>query len=375
MPWRELSVEQLNIHKEPLLIDVRSPIEHEAECLPDSINVPLLSNDERAEVGTVYKQQGEMVARRYALKFIAPKVPSIINQIAALHEKHGQQIVIYCWRGGLRSEAVASLLSIAGISCSRLTGGYKAWRRQVLNDFAQFDLAVTPVILHGTTGCGKTEILLELEQVGLQIIDLECLANHRGSVFGGMGLSAQPTQKNFEGSLWQKLCLLKPDFVFMEAESRKIGCLSLPDLFFKKLIHGGINILVTGSLERRAERIASDYLKTSSEDDFSESLELLSNLRERLGAKKLNEIKDLVLARNIQMAIELILSHYYDPLYQTQIERAAPFELEVSGDDRKAAAEEITRWLPSQSLFSEEQRLAPSPKSKRKTEAQTRHSE
>src|SRR5277367_2295665 len=192
MAWRELSTEELKILKSPVLVDVRSPSEHADECVPGSINIPLLSDEERAVVGTIYKEDGEMVARRHALTLIAPKVPAIIDQVLLLEKQHGQQIVIYCWRGGLRSEAVASLLSIAGISSSRLTGGYKAWRRQVVKEFESNRYGLTAVILHGLTGVGKTEILQELQERDMQVIDLESMANHRGSVFGGLGRTQQP---------------------------------------------------------------------------------------------------------------------------------------------------------------------------------------
>src|SRR5262249_50005339 len=160
-------------------------------------------------------------------------------------------IVIYCWRGGLRSEAVSSVLSIAGLDCFRLTGGYKAWRAQILKDFDSDALAFHPVVLHGLTGVGKTEVLEGLSQQGIQVLNLEALANHRGSVFGGLGLGQQPTQKNFDACLWKQLReldLSKP--VVVEAESRKVGKLSLPP-FVHRRIENGPTILVTSSLSAR----------------------------------------------------------------------------------------------------------------------------
>jgi len=349
MPWRELSTEELNTFKRPVIIDVRSPSEHTAECVPGSINIPLLSDEERAVVGTIYKQDGEMVARRHALTLIAPKVPAIIDQVLSLQKQHGQQIVIYCWRGGLRSEAVASLLSIAGVSCFRLTGGYKAWRRQVVEYFESNRAGLIPVVLHGLTGVGKTEILQELQLQGMQVIDLEGLANHRGSAFGGLGLGQQPTQKNFEAALWQRLHTMQSGIVFLEAESRKVGRLNLPDLIYKRMILVGRAILVSGTIEKRVERITQDYLRSDAQKRLGEALAVLPNLKERLGASRLSVIRELAERDDISSAVQLLLSEYYDPIYGKAIERSASFDLEVSGDDPVGAAEEIIRryQLPS----------------------------
>jgi tRNA 2-selenouridine synthase len=345
MTWREITPENLNALKNTLVIDVRSPGEHEAERIPNSVNVPLLSDVERAEVGTIYKEQGEMVARRHALKMISPKIPLFIERVDELRQ-HGNAVVIYCWRGGMRSESVASVLSIAGIDCFRLTGGYKAWRGQVVADFENDAYPFQPAVLHGLTGVGKTEILAALATRGQQVLDLEAIANHRGSVFGGLGLGSQPTQKNFDAALWQHMRAIPPNsVVFLEAESRKVGSVRLPDCVLKR-IEGDRSILVTGSVQKRAERIAADYLhpSRSPETELGRGLALLDRLKERLGGKLVLQLKDLIAAGEILEAVKVLLVDYYDPLYSRQIERNAPFELEVNGDDVEAAAEQIAAW-------------------------------
>lgn len=346
MTWREISPDKFNALKNTLVIDVRSPCEHQAECIPNSINVPLLSDQERAVVGTIYKTEGEMIARRHALKLISPKIPEIIERIDQLRE-HGNTVVVYCWRGGMRSESVASVLSIAGMDTHRLTGGYKAWRATVMRDFDQNRYPLQFAVLHGLTGCGKTEILVELASRGFKVLDLEALANHRGSVFGGLGLGEQPTQKNFDAALWMELRRLHEqgngDLVFVEAESRKVGRLALPDCVFDR-IQVGVPILVNGSIEARAQRIVADYLNPAHnpEREISRGLELLSHLKERLGSKLVQEIEHLVKSGSVLEAVSLLLVHYYDPLYSHAIERHKPFTLEVNGDNPHSAADAIS---------------------------------
>jgi tRNA 2-selenouridine synthase len=345
MAWRELSVQQFNEMKNALLIDVRSPCEHVVEAIPGSLNIPLLSDDERAEVGTIYKQQGDLIARRHALSLISPKIPQLVESIASLR-KHGQSPVIYCWRGGLRSEAVSSVLSIAGVDCFRLSGGYKAWRASVIADFTADRYPFQAVVLVGLTGTGKTDILREIARKGASVLDLEALANHRGSVFGGLGLGEQPTQKNFDAALWAQLRELPRDMpVFLEGESRKVGRIALPDCVFAR-IQKGTHVLVTGSLEKRAERITQDYLNPERSPDqaLAQALILVDHLRERLGNKMVDELKHMLSTGSVTEAVRILLSDYYDPLYNKQIERCSLFALQLDGDDVPSAANRLMAW-------------------------------
>jgi tRNA 2-selenouridine synthase len=344
MTWRELAPEQLYSLREPLIIDVRSPSEHSIEFIPNSINIPLLENDERAHVGTVYAGQGEIEARRLAVKIIAPKIPAIVDHILSLR-RSGQTVVVHCWRGGLRSEAVSSFLSLVGIDCWRLTGGYKAWRQFLLAEFRADRFEFETVILQGQTGVGKTDVLLELERQRLAVVDLEALANHRGSVFGGVGLGEQPTQKNFEAALWTKLRDLPNKTVFLEAEGKKVGKLPVPDFLFKRML-GGKRVLITGSIDARVERIFREYSLKYGEsfEVLEQAFARLEQLRERLGAKKIDEMKRLVLAGQGREAVKMLLVEYYDPMYDKQIARFSPYHLTVNGDDVHEAAREIANW-------------------------------
>lgn len=345
MTWREISPEKLNSLKEPIVVDVRSPCEHESERIPDSINIPLLSNEERASIGTIYAHKGEAIARREALRVIAPQIPAIVDQILALRTP-GRALVVHCWRGGLRSEAVASFLSVVGIDCFRLTGGYKAWRRQIVDDLNGGSFNFRAVTLHGLTGVGKTEILKCLAERGAQVLDLEELANHRGSVFGSLGLGEQPTQKNFEAHLWKRLRTFNDAPIYLEAESRKIGRLSLPDSILK-MIHEGRSVLVTGSMGARCLRIQRDYAGVLDPQTIEHAFASLSQIKERIGTTRAKSIKELVLDGRVSDALEEILADYYDPLYMRQIKKYEPFELTVDGDDLKSACDRILELADS----------------------------
>lgn len=342
MTWRELAPERLFDLKDALVIDVRSPCEHKAEYIPHSVNIPLLEDDERVFIGTTYAVEGEMVARRKALKIISPKIPDIVDKILEL-KNQGQHIVVHCWRGGLRSETVASFLTVVGIDCWRLTGGFKGWRKVVMNDFARAQYSFTPVILHGRTGVGKSEILRALENLGADVLNLEELANHRGSVFGALGLSLQPTQKNFESELWLKLRQFTSRPVFIEAESRKIGRIALPDFLIDRIATGR-RVEVTGSMARRVERITAEYANVFTDELKAEAVSAMQNLRVRLGNKRTDEIAAFGLSGQLDQAIEALLSDYYDPLYDGHLAKNAPYEITVSGDDVELAARQLMQW-------------------------------
>ncbi len=346
MTWRELSPEQLCDLKNAIVVDVRSPCEFEVESIPGAINVPLLDDAERAEVGTIYKVEGEVPARRLALRMISPKIPRIVDAILSVRTQ-GSSLVVHCWRGGLRSEAVVSFLTIVGIDCWRLTGGYKAWRRMVVHDLEGAGSAFDSVVLHGQTGTGKTELLAQLTTSGAQILDLEALANHRGSVFGGLGLGGQPTQKNFEAALWEQVRRLRSGPVFIEAESRKVGRLALPDAVLN-CIQEGRRVLVTGSVPVRAARIWSEYAPVFNEEVLAEAVAALEKLKERLGKKRVEELVALFESGKVQDAIEILLVEYYDPLYETHIKRNQPYELIVDGDHPQVACAELMEWFRAQ---------------------------
>lgn len=342
MTWRELSPKQFNELKDALVIDVRSPCEYEEERILSAVNVPLLSDVERAEVGTLYKAEGELSAKRLALKFISPKIPEIVDRIFGMR-KHGQPLVVHCWRGGLRSEAVASFLSVVGFDCFRLTGGYKAWRKEVIQFLDETEWPFTVVALQGLTGVGKTDILKALDSSGLNVLDLEGLANHRGSAFGGIGLGKQPSQKNFEAAIYDKLKSIDGGVVYLEAEGRKVGRLSLPKRLLA-LIESAPKIFVTSSMEARTDRLVADYAGITDGAFKEEALDSLVRLKERLGGQAIAELSELLEQGRLREIAGRLLVEYYDPLYARHIEASGPYLLTLSGDEPAKAAGKLAEF-------------------------------
>ncbi len=212
--------------KGALLVDARSPDEFAEATIPGAINVPILDNEEREEVGTLYKQVGKQQARRRGVQIVAPKIPAMVERVAALQAETSQPVVVFCWRGGMRSLALTQFLELAGVPARQLTGGHKGFRRMVLDFFEQGEWGRL-LVFRGLTGVGKTEYLQRLAEKGYPVVDLEGLANHRGSAFGNLGLPPQPGQKMFESLLWDELRQIPRDaYVLAEGESRHIGRVS-----------------------------------------------------------------------------------------------------------------------------------------------------
>jgi len=221
-----------------LIIDVRSPDEYGHAHIPNAFSLPLFTNEERAEIGTTYKQKSREAAIKLGLPFFGTKMQNMIEQAegwAANYEKtNGNKptILVHCWRGGMRSAAVAWLLDLYGFKTEQLTGGYKAYRNWVL---AQFEKNYSMKVLGGYTGSGKTEILLQLQKSKIPVIDLEGLANHKGSAFGALGQNEQASQEQFENNLAGALFHISAanPFFWIEDESQRIGTNMLPITFLK----------------------------------------------------------------------------------------------------------------------------------------------
>ena len=223
---RDVTVAQLDAFDE--VIDVRSPAEFALDRVPGAINRPVLDDAERARIGTLYKQRSPFEAKRIGAALVARNIAHIVE--TELHDRpRSWSPLVYCWRGGGRSDALCEVLRRIGWRAARLQGGYQGYRREVVAALAQLPGAFAFRVLCGRTGSGKSQVLQALHDLGAQVLDLEALAHHRGSVLGEVPGEAQPTQKLFESALWQRLRSLDPGRpVFVEAESRKVGNVQVP---------------------------------------------------------------------------------------------------------------------------------------------------
>jgi tRNA 2-selenouridine synthase len=336
---REITVEELEKLQNPILVDVRSEGEYDEASIPGAVNLPLFNNDERAQVGTIYRQQTPTLARERGLEIVGPKLPYLVKKAAELAKS--RPIVLFCWRGGMRSKSFATVLDLMGIPVYRLLGGYKAYRREVSSFFEEY----TPpqvVVLRGNTGVGKTEVLNRLRKDGYPAIDLERLANNRGSVFGALGLGAAPSQKNFEALLYQELKLLSNfPYIIVECESKRIGRVTLPVKFFTAM-QDGTQILLYDSLENRVKRLLKEY--TSVDNAIPAIEKALERLVKNLGNKKIEENKELLRQGDLAaFTVEMLI--YYDALYAYPNEHSVNYEGSINNQDPDKGIQELEDYL------------------------------
>lgn len=308
----------LNTYSVLPLIDVRSPGEYDQGHIPGAHNVPLFSNDERAQVGTTYTQDSPQAAIDLGYTFVNPKLDWFIDRIQGLLRTDGfDGVVVHCWRGGMRSRAFAEHLESRGIGpVFVLEGGYKSFRRWVL-EFVQGDFPL--VILGGYTGSAKTEVLADLKSGGEQVIDLEGLAHHKGSAFGSLGQEPQPTTEHFENTLSVELQRQDPHRrVWVEDESLAIGKVNVPAAFFELMARSPL-YFVDIPVEERVKYLVQTYGQFSREE-----LEApIRRIDKRLGGERTQETLD-ALDRGDLAAVARLVLYYYDKAYKFGLERRQP---------------------------------------------------
>lgn len=337
---REISIDEA-INESASYIDVRSEGEFSEATIPGAFNVPLLRDEERAQVGKIYKADGADRARELGLEIVSPRLPEMVKEFQELARRG--PLVVFCWRGGLRSKSVTSILETMGIPAVRLIGGYKAYRRYV-NEYLDRTLPHKIIVLHGLTGVGKTEVLENLQQMGVSAIDLEGLAHNRGSVFGNIGMPPQPSQKNFEGWLVAELRRVeKSGYAVVECESRRIGRILLPDSLVSGM-RDGLHILLYCSMAHRVRRLVEIYT-TGSDRNREQLRTAISSLEQRVGRVKTGELLALVDEDRFAEAAEFLLRGYYDPLYRYPEGPDDKYDLSVDTGSPLQAAEEIKAYL------------------------------
>ncbi len=308
--FQDIEVEQLLAMKhnqDVTLIDVRSPGEYAEFTIPHSINIPLFDDEERKEIGILYKHVSIKAAQERGLEIVSAKLPAFIKRFEQISERK----VVFCWRGGMRSKTTATVLSLMSIRVFRLTGGIRAYRNWVHYTLEQHPVVPPFIVISGHTGTGKTQILRKLLSKSYPVLDLEQLAQHRGSIFGHINL--QPNnQKTFEALLLEQLIAYRDrPYLLLEAESSRIGKVTIPE-FLMKHKEQGLVFQIHMPIERRVQTIIDDYQPHLYHAACFEAFEYI---RKRIHTPIAVQIQQYLSAHQYREAVELLLQHYYDPRY------------------------------------------------------------
>ncbi|WDF77600.1 tRNA 2-selenouridine(34) synthase MnmH [Mucilaginibacter sp. KACC 22773] len=332
---RNISINDFIKLSEPVaLADVRTPAEFEQGHVPGAFNIPLFSNEERVKVGTTYKQVGREEAILLGFDLTGSKWSGFIKQ--ALEIAPDKKIGVHCWRGGMRSGAMAWALNLYGFEVYLIEGGYKKYRGWV---HQQFEASYRLLILGGMTGSGKTKILHSLKAIGEQVIDLEDLAQHQGSSYGTMNKMVQPTQEQFENNLAHQLKDLdRQRKIWVEDESLTIGKRSVPNPFWYQMRSAAM-IDIKVDLQQRIASLAIEY--GGLDKDFL--VECTERIRKRLGPEQTKHAIIAIQENRMEDFIGIVLV-YYDKTYRTGLSKRNPnlvFSLDITGDDVSTHAQQI----------------------------------
>ncbi len=311
----------LDLAKQIPVIDVRSPAEFEHGHIPNAYNLPLFSNEERAQIGTLYKQKGKKAAIQSGLEIVGTKLASFVKE-AHLIAPDGK-LLVHCWRGGMRSGSMAWLFEMSGLNVKTLKGGYKSYRNTVLQAFSNpFKIAV----LGGETGTGKTAILKEIEKLGGQIIDLEHIASHKGSAFGALGMHPQPSIEQFENDLFYTLQQIDPSkTIWIEDESKTIGRIFVPLPFWQQMSKSPL-YRIRIPLEIRIQRLIREYGTFQT----SQLKQAVIRIQKRLGGLDTQNCMKALDENDLQTVAAITL-RYYDKAYNHLLnKKQAPVVFEIN---------------------------------------------
>jgi tRNA 2-selenouridine synthase len=310
------------------VVDVRSPLEFQAGHIRGAVNIPLLNNEERIAVGTDYKQKGQAEAIRTGFRLVGPRLEEIINEAAKVSS--GKELLVHCWRGGMRSHNFCQFIGMAGIKSQSLTGGYKAYRQFALEAFKK---PLPVILLTGCTGSGKSEILRALQQQGEQILDLEKLANHKGSAFGGLLMPPQPTTEQFQNELFEEILSLDLNRrIWVEDESIAIGKIFLPTDFWSTMSNSPM-VQMDVAKGIRVGRLVNEYGPA----DREVFLQIIGKVAKKIGGQHYHTAREKLLQGDMVSTIEILLT-YYDKAYLNSIgKRAQRMQATVTWDGISAS--------------------------------------
>ncbi len=313
------------------IIDVRSGAEFRSGTIPGAISVPLFDEDERSAIGTIYRHGGQEQAVAKGFDYVDKKLTELLGAFQPFQSK---KIAVFCARGGMRSRSVVNLLVQSGYQAFQIEGGYKTYRQNVLDRLQHFQPKL--IVIHGLTGTGKTRILQKLEPA----IDLEDLAGHRSSLFGG--LDREPSnQRTFESRLAQDIPLLGEEPYFIEGESRKIGRVFIPQPLAMAM-QGAILVNVHCSLETRIRRIIEDYPVTD-EKMQNQMEKILKSFKQKMGGSLVEKMCMLLRNGDLSELVRILLVEYYDKRYGKSMSDYQ-YQLEISSENIAEAAAQLTAF-------------------------------
>ncbi|WP_026476067.1 tRNA 2-selenouridine(34) synthase MnmH [Alkaliphilus transvaalensis] len=320
-----------------IFIDVRSPFEFMEGTIPGAINLPLLDNEERIEIGKIYKKDGQELAKIRGLEIVSPKLPQYYQRLLELN-RGNQEMIVFCARGGLRSATFVHFFKGMGLNILQLEGGFKAYRNYLLNYLEDLHRHHHFIVLHGFTGVGKTEILEKLKEKHVAVIDLEGLACNKGSVFGEIVQENPLTQKNFENCLLQTLLLTKEKYIIVESEGQRLGQVIIPKQVHE-LMKKGRHILISTSIEVRVGRLVEDYVNNTPnhKEILVRGIQLL---KKRIGKEKVDYYLQKITEEDFSSVAKELILNYYDPLYKPSIQKYN-YDLEVNYDKIEEAVNQI----------------------------------
>lgn len=333
-----ISFENFLKEKNAILIDVRTPKEFELDKIPNSVNIPVLLDEERVAVGTTYVQDSKEKAKKLGVEFISKRLPEIFDQVQELSKKYSK-LVFMCARGGMRSSSIASLFGSLGYKVAKLEGGYKAYRDFIINNIPELNQNFKYIVVHGRTGVGKTKILNKMINLGVSVLDLEKLAAHKGSFFGALGEKLPQSQKRFDGEVFEFLRTCNTKYIVVESESKRIGNVYIPESVYSSMT-AGHHLFIDTNIPNRLDILLEDYTNVSEKD----LEDCIMKVARYVSKEKTSQYLQLLHENKLRELGEILIKQYYDPLYEVSIDKHN-FELSINYTDMDDCANRLSNYF------------------------------